>query len=40
MRYFAGLTAEQAAQALHISKRTCDNDWKFAMAFLRDDMNN
>jgi RNA polymerase sigma factor (TIGR02999 family) len=35
LRYFAGLTAEQAAAALAISKRTCDRDWTFALAFLK-----
>jgi RNA polymerase sigma factor (TIGR02999 family) len=35
LRYFAGLTAEQAADALTISKRTGDRDWTFAIAFLR-----
>jgi RNA polymerase sigma factor (TIGR02999 family) len=34
LRYFAGLSAEQTAQALGISKRTADRDWSFAMAFL------
>jgi RNA polymerase sigma factor (TIGR02999 family) len=38
LRYFAGLTAEQAAEALSIGKRTCDRDWKFAIAFLRADL--
>jgi RNA polymerase sigma factor (TIGR02999 family) len=35
LRYFAGLTAEQAAEALGTSKRTADRDWQFALAFLR-----
>jgi len=39
LRYFAGLTAEQAAAALGISKRTADRDWIFALAFLKTDLN-
>jgi RNA polymerase sigma factor (TIGR02999 family) len=35
LRYFAGLTAEQAAEALSISKPTCDRDWRFAIVFMR-----
>jgi RNA polymerase sigma factor (TIGR02999 family) len=35
LRYFAGLTAEQAAEALGTSKRTADRDWQFALAFLK-----
>jgi len=35
LRYFAGLTAEQTADALGTSKRTADRDWQFALAFLR-----
>jgi RNA polymerase sigma factor (sigma-70 family) len=35
LRCFAGLTAEQAAEALAIGKRTCDRDWTFALSFLR-----
>jgi RNA polymerase sigma factor (TIGR02999 family) len=38
LRYFAGLTSEQAAQALAISKRTADRDWTFALAFLKTDL--
>lgn len=38
MRYFAGLTSEQVAQALDISKRTADRDWSFAMAFMKADL--
>ena len=30
LRFFAGLTNEQAAQALEISTSTADNDWAFA----------
>jgi RNA polymerase sigma factor (TIGR02999 family) len=38
LRYFAGLSAEQVAEALSISKRTCDRDWAFAIAFLRTEL--
>ena len=38
LRYFAGLTSEQAAEALAISKRTADRDWTFALAFLETDL--
>jgi RNA polymerase sigma factor (TIGR02999 family) len=38
LRYFAGLTSEQAAEALGISKRTADRDWTFALAFLKADL--
>jgi RNA polymerase sigma factor (TIGR02999 family) len=34
LRYFAGLSLEQAAQALCVSRRTVDRDWEFARAFL------
>jgi RNA polymerase sigma factor (TIGR02999 family) len=35
LRYFAGLTNAQAAQALGISPSTADNDWAYARAWLR-----
>ena len=38
LRYFAGLTSSQVADALAISKRTADRDWSFAMAFLKADL--
>jgi RNA polymerase sigma factor (TIGR02999 family) len=34
LRYFAGLTAEQAAQALGISRATADRYWAYARAWL------
>jgi RNA polymerase sigma factor (TIGR02999 family) len=34
-RFFAGLTAEETAQALGVSKKTVDRDWKRARAWLR-----
>lgn len=38
LRFFAGLTNEQAAQALGISPSTADNDWAYARAWLRLEM--
>jgi RNA polymerase sigma factor (TIGR02999 family) len=35
LRFFAGLTIEQAAQALGISTSTADNDWAYARCWLR-----
>jgi DNA-directed RNA polymerase specialized sigma24 family protein len=35
LRYFAGLTNEQAAQVLRISPSTADNDWTYARSWLR-----
>ena len=34
LRYFAGLTLEQAAQALNLSLRTVNRHWAFAKAWL------
>lgn len=34
LRFFAGLTVEQAADALEISTSTADNDWAYAKAWL------
>jgi RNA polymerase sigma factor (sigma-70 family) len=34
LRYFAGLTIEQAADALGISTTTADRDWSYARAWL------
>ncbi len=38
LRFFAGLTHEQAADALGISTTTADNDWAYARAWLRVEM--
>ena len=38
LRYFAGLTAEQTAQALNISKATADRYWAYARAWLFDEI--
>ncbi|MBI1914049.1 MAG: sigma-70 family RNA polymerase sigma factor [Planctomycetes bacterium] len=35
LRFFAGLTTEQAAQVLGISPSTADNDWAYARCWLR-----
>jgi RNA polymerase sigma factor (TIGR02999 family) len=35
LRFFAGLSNEQAAEALGISPSTADNDWAYARAWLR-----
>ncbi len=36
LRFFAGLTNDQAAAVLRISPTTADRDWAFARAWLRD----
>lgn len=36
LRYFAGMTAGQAAEALGLSRRTADRHWAFARAWLFD----
>jgi len=35
LRFFAGLTIEQAARVLKISSSTADNDWAYARCLLR-----
>ena len=35
LRYFAGLTADQAAEAIGISPSTADRQWAYARAWLR-----
>ena len=35
LRYFAGLTSEQVAETLDVTRRTVDRDWRFARAFLK-----
>ena len=39
LRYFAGLTNDQAAAALGISASTADNDWAYAKSWLRRELN-
>jgi DNA-directed RNA polymerase specialized sigma24 family protein len=36
LRFFAGLTSDQAAAVLGISPTTADRDWAFVRAWLRD----
>jgi RNA polymerase sigma factor (TIGR02999 family) len=38
LRFFAGLTNEEAANALGISTSTADNDWAYARSWLRLEM--
>jgi DNA-directed RNA polymerase specialized sigma24 family protein len=38
MRFFAGLTLEQAADCLGISPRTADRAWRYARAWLYNGM--
>jgi RNA polymerase sigma factor (TIGR02999 family) len=38
LRYFVGLTGEQAAKVLGISPATADRDWAFAKAWLRNEV--
>jgi RNA polymerase sigma factor (TIGR02999 family) len=40
LRYFAGLTIEQAAKMLGISRATADRYWSYARAWLFDEINN
>jgi RNA polymerase sigma factor (TIGR02999 family) len=35
LRYFGGLTVEEAAEALHVHPNTVIGDWKFARAWLK-----
>jgi RNA polymerase sigma factor (TIGR02999 family) len=35
LRFFGGLTVEQAAEVVGVSKRTVENDWRHAQAWLR-----
>ena len=38
LRFFAGLTLEEAARALGVSVSTADNDWAYAKAWLKVEM--
>ena len=38
LRFFAGLTNRQAAEALGVSASTADNDWAYARSWLRVEM--
>ncbi|MFH1748120.1 MAG: sigma-70 family RNA polymerase sigma factor [Planctomycetota bacterium] len=35
LRYFAGLTVDETAEALELSPRTVDSDWRFARVWLK-----
>jgi RNA polymerase sigma factor (TIGR02999 family) len=35
LRFFGGLTVEQVAEVLEISRRTVENDWRHAQAWLQ-----
>jgi len=35
LRFFAGLTSDQAAEVLGVSPATAENDWAYARAWLR-----
>jgi RNA polymerase sigma-70 factor, ECF subfamily len=39
LRYFGGLSVEEAAEVLHISKPTVMRDWDFAKAWLYQELN-
>lgn len=38
LRYFGGMTAEECAEALGMSQRTVEREWRFARAWLRADL--
>jgi len=38
LHYFAGLTIKQIAQTLQLATSTVDRDWRFARAFLKDQL--
>ena len=38
LRYFAGMTGDQAAEVLGLAPRTADRHWVFARAWLRREM--
>jgi RNA polymerase sigma factor (TIGR02999 family) len=38
LRYFAGLSLEQIATMLEVNRRTIDRDWRFARAFLHEQL--
>ncbi len=39
LRFFAGFTSEQAAEAMGVSARTADRIWRYARAFLFKELN-
>ncbi len=38
LRFFGGLTVEQVAEAIGVSKKTVENDWRHAQAWLRNEL--
>jgi RNA polymerase sigma factor (TIGR02999 family) len=38
LRYFAGMTLEQAAESLGVSQRTAERNWTYARSWLRRDL--
>ena len=38
LRYFAGLTMEQTAKSLGLSKRSAERNWTYARAWLHDEI--
>lgn len=40
LRYFGGLTVEQVAEVLGVSKRTVDTDWRHGHAWLKHELGN
>jgi len=38
LKFFGGLTTEEAAEVLEVSKRTIESDWSFAQAWLYREM--
>lgn len=38
LRYFAGLSLQQIADAFDLARRTVDRDWQFARAFLKTEL--
>ena len=38
LRYYAGLTTQQIADAFGLTRRTVDRDWQFARAFLKTEL--
>ena len=38
LHYFAGMTVKQIADTLQLATSTVDRDWRFARAFLKDEL--
>ena len=38
LRFFTGLTVEQVAEVIGVSKRTVENDWRHAQAWLKHEL--